>query len=154
MPLAILRPDDWDFPLLVHVLGAMVLVGALVTVVTALLLVWRGGDAPRQAFLTRFAFRSLLLAVIPSYIVMRIGAQWIESREDVDDEAAWIGIGYVTADIGALLIIVATVLAGIAVRRMRGETGSTGLARAAAVVSSLVLAAYLVAMWAMTVKPT
>ena len=154
MPLAILRPDDWDFPLFVHVLGAMALVGALVVVVTALLLVWRSDDAARHAFLTRFAFQSLLLAVIPSYIVMRIGGQWIESREDVDDEAAWIGIGYVTADIGALLILVATALAGVAARRMRRGGASTVVPRAAAVVSSLVLAGYVVAMWAMTVKPT
>ena len=152
MPLAVLRPDDWDFPLLVHVLGAMVVVGSLVVVVSALLLVWRSDDAARQSFLTRFAFRSLLLAVIPSYVVMRIGAQWIESKQDVDD-AAWIGIGYVTSDIGAVLIVAATVLAGIAARMGR-DGASSIVSRAAAVISSIVLAGFLVAMWAMTVKPT
>ena len=30
---AAIRPDDWNFPLLVHVAGAMLLVGALVVTV-------------------------------------------------------------------------------------------------------------------------
>ena len=29
--LAAIRPDSWNYPLFIHVLGAMVLVGALVT---------------------------------------------------------------------------------------------------------------------------
>ena len=29
MPLLIIRPDDWNFPLLLHVAGAMVMCGAL-----------------------------------------------------------------------------------------------------------------------------
>ena len=35
---------------------------------------------------------------------MRIGAEWIYSKEfgDVEDDPAWIGIGYMTADIGLL----------------------------------------------------
>jgi uncharacterized membrane protein len=36
--LAAIRPDSWNFPLLLHVFGAMVLVGGLVTAVTALIL--------------------------------------------------------------------------------------------------------------------
>ena len=32
---------------------------------------------------------------------MRIGAQWVESKEHLDDlpdDPAWLGIGYITAD--------------------------------------------------------
>ena len=43
--IAAIRPDEWNLPLLVHVTGAMVLVGALVTP-------WphssRPGPAPRR----------------------------------------------------------------------------------------------------------
>ena len=36
--LAAIRPDSWNFPLLVHVLGAMILVGGVLTAAAALVL--------------------------------------------------------------------------------------------------------------------
>ena len=39
--LAVIRPDDWNLPLLLHVLGAMLLVGGLTTAVAAFWLGWR-----------------------------------------------------------------------------------------------------------------
>jgi len=143
---AIVRPDGWNFPLLVHVAGAMLLVGALVVViaVTASALT-RGGDA---AVLTRLAFRGLLLGVIPSYVVMRAGAEWIASEESVGDPS-WVGIGYATADGGLLLILIATGLAWRAARR----GGRGGYARAVVALTALLIVAYGVAIWAMTSKP-
>ena len=105
MMLGIVRPDSWNLPLLVHVTGAMLLVGALVVVlVLAVNGVRRGDDA---AALTRATFRPLLLGALPAYVVMRVGAQWIASEEAVDDEA-WVGIGYATSESGLLLMLVAT----------------------------------------------
>jgi hypothetical protein len=145
---AIVRPDGWNFPLLVHVAGAMLLVGALVVavVVTASAL-RRGDDAP---VLTRLAFRGLLLGVIPGYVVMRGGAEWIASEESVGDPA-WVGIGYTTADGGLLRILIATGLAWRAARRSAG--GASGSARAVMALSALLIVAYGVAIWAMTSKP-
>ena len=74
--LGAIRPDDWNLPLFLHVLGAMALVGALVLVVLSLASA-RGGDSAAGL---RLAYRSLLLAAIPAWIVMRLGAQWIASR--------------------------------------------------------------------------
>jgi len=151
--LGAVRPGAWEFPLFLHVLGAMLLVGALVTVLSALVLSWRreGADA---ALLTRFAFRSLLLAVLPSFVLMRVAAQWTFSREF--GEAAnpdWVDIGYLTADLGVPVLVLAAILAGLAMRgTRRGDTlGLTG--RVATVIVALLVAAYLVAMWAMTTKP-
>ena len=31
---------------------------------------------------------------------MRVGAEWIKSKENVSDKADWIGIGYGVADMG------------------------------------------------------
>ena len=64
-------------------------------------------------------------------------------------------IGYSTADPGLLLLLISTVLAGLAVRRAgRAErSGGGGFSRASTVLVSLVLIAYLVAIWAMTTKP-
>ena len=148
--LAATRPDDWDLSLVVHVGGAMLLVGALVGAVGVMAgALRRGEDA---AALTGLAFRALLLGVLPSYVVMRAGAEWIASKEGLgDSDLAWIGIGYSTADGGLLVAIIATVLAWRAGRR-RGGPGGAG--RAVVVLSALLLIAYAVAIWAMTTKPS
>ena len=140
--LAATRPDDWNLALFVHLLGAMALVGALVLVVTSL-----------SAQNMRLGYRVLLIAAIPSWIVMRVSAQWILSEEgldDVDPEPAWIGIGFATSEGSFLLMLIATVCAGIAARR--GRTG--GLRTASLVLVAISLVAYLVAIWAMTTKPS
>ena len=109
--IAAIRPDDWNVPLFLHVLGAMILVGALVLVVTSLVLGWRA-DGAVAARTTRLGFLSLLLAALPAWLVMRLAAQWVASEVGVaNSDAAWIGIGYVTADFGLLLLVVATIVA-------------------------------------------
>ena len=147
--LAIVRPDSWNVPLLVHVAGAMLLVGALVVALAVTAGALRRGDD--AAVLTRLAYRTLLLGVLPAYVVMRVGAEWIASESAVGDPT-WVGIGYMTADSGLLLSIVATVLAWRAARR--GAAGPGGSGRAIVVLSALLIVAYAVAIWAMTAKPT
>ncbi|MFL5870199.1 MAG: hypothetical protein ACJ75R_03905 [Solirubrobacterales bacterium] len=144
---AILRPSDWEFPLFVHVLGAMFLVGSVVLTLIFLVSAWRGnGDA------LRIALRSMLFGVLPGYIVMRVGAQWVYSKEGYDDlpsDPNWIGIGFGVADFGLLLLIVAAVAAWLARRR-----GAAGLGvRVATLFIAVLLVADLVAIWAMTTKP-
>lgn len=150
-----MRPNDVNVPLFLHVLGAMLLVGTLLVVAVALLV--RRRDQADTAALTRFGLRTLLIGVVPSYILMRVGAQWTESAEDLPDiveESAWIGIGYITADAGILLLVISIVLAVIGLRRLRRpEGGGTGAARAVGAISTLLLVAYLVAVWAMSAKP-
>ena len=151
MTIALVRPDDWNFPLLLHVAGAMLLVGSLVTAAALLLLAWRG-DSPG---LIRLGFRTLLIAAFPSYVLMRVGAEWINSKENIPDEADWIGIGYITADGGLLFLLISTILAGVAARRAGRRPGGGGtLGRVATVLTLVVLAAYVVAVWAMTAKPS
>lgn len=145
---AAVRPDDWNLPLFIHLAGAFVLVGAMVLAFTALLLTWRSGPVE----MTKLAYRSLLWGAIPSWIVMRVGAQWIASKEGVEDaEFAWIEIGYIASEPTLLLLIAATVLTGRGIARADSE----GKRRdpAATVLVGLVLVAYVVAIWAMTTKP-
>ena len=150
--LAVIRPDSWDFPLLLHVLGAMVLVGGLVA--TTATLAVAGGDA---RFL-RLGYRSLLAIAVPGWILMRVGAEWIYSKEGWDDlpagvdDPTWLGMGFMIADTGFLLLVVSIILGGIGVRRI-GEGRGAGLLRATLVLSVLFLVASLVAMWAMAGKP-
>ena len=151
--LAAIRPDDWNMPLFVHVLGAMVMVGALVTAAAYLFAARRGGSVEAA----RVGFRSLLFAALPSFIVMRAGAQWIADEEGLaDSDAAWIGIGYITSDLGALLVIASTVAAGLALRRANRAEGPAGAGAGAGVAAWVVavrIVIYVIAIWAMTTKP-
>jgi uncharacterized membrane protein YhaH (DUF805 family) len=147
--IAAVRPDGWNFPLLVHIVGAMILVGGLLTGASAL--AFARGDA---RFL-RLGYWALLLVALPGYIVMRIGGHWIYSEsvyDDLPEDPTWIGIGFIVANLGALLVLIALILGGIGVRRLRDGTG-TGLLKAAMVIAWVVLAAALVAVWAMAGKP-
>jgi hypothetical protein len=147
--LAAIRPDAWNLPLLVHVAGAMLLVGALVVVAATMGAALKRGDGVEV--LTSLAYRTLLLGVLPAYVLMRGGAEWIAAEEDVPDDAGWIGIGYGTADGGLLLTIIAAVLAWRAARR--GADGPGGMGRAVLVLAGVLILAYGVALWAMAAKP-
>jgi hypothetical protein len=150
-----MRPDDVNVPLTLHVLGAGLLVGTLIAVATAILIGWRSTADGDAVGLTRFGLRTLLLGVFPAYLLMRIGAQWTEAAEDlpeVVEDSAWIGIGYITADAGAVLILISMILSGIGLRKLRSG-GGLGLGRAVGVISLILVAAYVVAVWAMAAKP-
>jgi hypothetical protein len=154
--LAAIRPDSWNFPLLLHVFGAMVLTGGLITAFSAQAVGWNRGT-PADAFgFGRLGFRALLYAAVPGWIVMRIGAGWIYEEVGFtgDDDPGWIGIGFITAEAGGLLILIATILAGLGVRSLRksGANGST-MIRVSTVLVGITLLAYIVAVWAMSAKP-
>jgi hypothetical protein len=146
--LAAMRPDSLNVPLLLHVVGAMVLVGGLL-VTSSSVLVARGDGR-----LLRIGYLTMLAVCLPAYIVMRVGAEWIYSKEhlgDMPSDPTWVGIGYMTADAGALLLLIALIVGGIGVRRLRD--GRTGMVRASLLISVLLLAAYVVTIWAMGAKP-
>jgi hypothetical protein len=149
--LAIVRPDDWNLPLFVHVVGAMILVAGLVTGAAALF--FARGDAK----LLRLGFWSLMLVSFPGWVIMRLGAQWIYSREGWDEVPSsvipnWLDIGAVIADAGGLVLVVTLIIGGIGVRRL--EAGkSNRLLKATLVLSVVLLAAYVIAVWAMAGKP-
>ena len=152
--LAAIRPDSWNFPLLLHVLGAALVVAVVALVAAALLAAIRSSEPPGAAALMRFGYRWLLIGAIPTYLVMRVGAEWVADEENLEDPA-WIGIGYAVADGGLLFLIIATVAAGMASRRLAREPGPLGTAGLLAAGFTLfVLAANVVALWAMTAKPT
>jgi hypothetical protein len=155
--LAAIRPSDVELPLFVHVLGAMILVGTLLAAATAFAASWRRTDSGDVAALTRFGLWTIVAGVLPAWIVMRVGAQWVYSEagwEDAAAEPGWLGVGYITADAGGLLILVSVVLAIVGLRRGRGAEGSSStLGRIVGVLAVLLLAVYLVAVWAMSAKP-
>jgi hypothetical protein len=146
------RPDSWNIALLVHVLGAVILIGGLVTASAAAIAGW----SDEAVTLRRLSYRSLLIVAFPGYIVMRIGAQWVESKEGLDNltnTPTWLDIGYITADGGGLLLLIALILGGIGIRKSRSGGGG-GLLKASSVIATLLVAVYVVSVWAMGGKPT
>jgi hypothetical protein len=149
--LAAVRPDSWNLPLFLHVLGAMILVGGLLTSAGAL------AFARGEARLLRVGYWSLLAVALPGWVLMRIGAAWIYSKEgwdDVPDDLlpGWLEAGVFIGDVGGLLLLVSLIVGGVGVYRLREGKGS-GLLKVTLVLSLALLAAYLVAVWAMAGKP-
>jgi hypothetical protein len=143
--IALIRPDSWDLPLFVHVLGAVVLfggVGAVVLLAGAAL----HYDA-HALMLRRTAFITTLVLVWPSYIVMRVGAQWILDREGLDkNQPGWVGAGFAVSDGGILVLALITVLGWLSPRRPGAGKFLAGLA----VLYAIALG---VAWFAMSAKP-
>ena len=148
--LATIRPDSWNFPLFVHVLGAMILVGATLT--GASTLAFARGDTR----MLRLGYWSLLAVGLPGYVLMRIGAEWTASKEGFNDEGVsaptWLDTGYFIADLGLLVFLIALIVGGVGVYRLRTGKGA-GLLKGTMVLSLLLLAAFIVAIWAMAGKP-
>ena len=153
LALAPASPDDWNLPFFLHVLGAFALIGTLVMAASYLFAARRDGSLE----LMRAGYRSLLLGALPAFLVTRLAAQWIASKQGLlDADQAWITIGFVSTDIGLLVLIGATVAAGLAVRRAgRAEAAGApggGVALAAWLVSALIVV-YAVVIWLMATKP-
>ena len=127
----------------------MILVGGLLATSTRVLVA--RGDV-----------RTLRIGVMTLLFVCLPGLHRHARRRPVDllaraprrlpDDPAWIGIGFITADAGALLLLISLILGGLGLRRVRGG-GGTGLLRASLIISVVLLAAYVVAIWAMGAKP-
>jgi hypothetical protein len=151
--LAAIRPDDQSFALLLHLVGATVVFGALLTSAASLLL------ARGDTRLLRLGYFSLLLVGLPGLILLRVAGEWLyrlQKWEDLPeqfDQPAWLGIGFAVADWGGLLFLLALVLGGVGVRRLRTGQGGTVLLKGTMVISLILIVAYIVAVWAMTGKP-
>jgi hypothetical protein len=144
-----MRPDTTSFALFVHVIGAMVLVGGVVTAATAALVGWRD----EAVAMRRFSYRTLLTVALPAWFVMFGGALWTASEENLDDaDFAWLGIGHIAAEGGGILLVIALVLGGIGLRKSPDD-GRSGLVKASGVIAAFLVAVYIVAIWAMGAKP-
>ena len=138
--LALVRPESWNLPLFLHVLGAAVLLGALgATVLIAL----------RAPAWRRLLVRTITFLVLPGWLLMRFAGDWIDSKEDVPGDPAWLGIGSLVGDAGLLLLVVTALLAWWGLRRP--QLGWP--VKAVAVVASVFLIALFVAVWVRTAKP-
>jgi hypothetical protein len=150
---AAIRPDDQSFALLLHLVGATVVFGALLASATSLAL------ARGETRLLRLGYFSLLLVGLPGLILMRLAGEWLYRLQNWDDlpdqidEPAWLRIGSTVANWGGLLFLLALALGGVGVYRMRQGKRGAGLLRATMVMAIILIVAWVVAVWAMTGKP-
>jgi hypothetical protein len=146
-----------EFPLLLHILGASILVGGLIVALSVQLVGWARETPAGALQLARIGFFSLLCVALPGWILMRVGAQWIWSEQgwdDVPEEPAWLGIGWITGDFGGLLVLASVILAGLGARKLRRSEATTStLVRIATVLTTIALIAYVITVWAMSAKP-
>jgi hypothetical protein len=141
--IAVVRPDSWNLPLFLHVLGAMALVGSVAT--TCVL----AASSQKRIWLRGITLRTWLLVVLPAWLLMRVAGQWSDSRETIGDDSTWLGIGYIVADAGVLVLIVTGVVGWMSTRRPE----RCWAARIVAALAGLYLATLLLAMFAMSGKP-
>src|SRR6185312_9601081 len=105
--LAAIRPDIQSFALLLHLVGATVVFGALLASATSLVL------ARGDTRLLRLGYVSLLLVGLPGLILLRLAGQWLYQLQGWDklpprfDEPTWLSIGFVVADWGGVLFLLA-----------------------------------------------
>jgi hypothetical protein len=146
---AAIRPDSWNLPLFLHVLGAITLFGGTAAV-GVLSFAARRDAGGNTALLSRLSFRTFVFLVLPAWILMRAGAQWTADKEHLAKHPpGWVNVGFGVSEVGLLLLVIAAVLAWTAQRR-------GGVGRAAAVVPWLAwvyLGALAVAWFFMTGKP-
>jgi hypothetical protein len=150
--LAAIRPDEQSLALLLHLVGATVVFGALLASATSLLL------ARGETLLLRLGYFSLVFVGLPGLILLRLAGEWLYRLQNwdelpSDDRPTWLNIGFIVADWGGLLFLVALVLGGVGVYRLRDGNGHTGLLKATMVIAMILIVAYAVAVWAMTGKP-
>jgi len=98
--LAAIRPAGQDFPVLLHIVGATIVFGALLASATSLAL------ARGEIRLLRLGYFSLLFVALPGMALMWGAGQWIYHKQgwnklpsnvkDVD----WLTIGFVVGDYG------------------------------------------------------
>jgi hypothetical protein len=151
--LAAIRPDVQSFALLLHLVGATVVFGALLACATSLAL------ARGEARLLRLGYFSLLFVGLPGLILLRVAGEWLYRLQNWDqlpeqfDEPTWLRIGFVVADWGGVLFLLALALGGIGVHRLGNGKGGAGLLKVTMVIAMILIVAYAVAVWAMTGKP-
>ena len=90
---------------------------------------------------------------------MRLAGEWLYRLQnwnelpDQIDQPAWLRIGFIVADWGGLLFLLALALGGIGIYRLRNGKRRRRPAQATMVISLVLIVAYVVAVWAMTGKP-
>ena len=149
--IAAIRPTDWNWLLLFHLLAAFTLVGGVITVVLVSLAANRKAWPAQVPLLRAIAFRTNLVVVLPAFIGVHVFGDLLASREYKHGDPDWLSAGFAITDVSLILGgVLLTLLQFWVLRRTRaGQTGGWPAALAsylpvvilAALVSVIVLMA-------------
>jgi len=78
--LALIRPNDWNWLLMFHLLAAFMLVGGVLTVVLTSLAAGRSTDPEHVPLLRAIAFRTNLVVVLPGFIAVLVFGTVLSDR--------------------------------------------------------------------------
>jgi hypothetical protein len=147
--LAVLQHGSGRLPLFVHLLGAFATFGGVATVAIAGFAA-RRREGAQGLLLRRVAWRTLLFVVVPGFIALRGGAQWIQDKEFPHKAPGWTDVGFFVTEVGGIAVLLPLLVTSFLAAR-REAVSRLGLA--VPVLASIYVAALAVAVWAMTAKP-
>lgn len=149
-------PSSWNIPLLLHVTGAMILVGGMLAAAAAL--VSARGDERRL----RLGYYSLLFVALPGMLLTKMGAtaiwskysghSFIRSAFPGADDPTWIKIGGTALDMGGGALVAALILGWFGLKKLDTKRGQR-MMTLVMLISIGLLAAYVLAIWAMGARP-
>ena len=153
--LAAVRPTDWNWLLLGHLLAAFALVAGVIVVTLTSAAAARSGRPNQAPLLRTIGFRTNLVVVIPAFVAIHILGGLLADREFPGDasEPGWLGASFAITTIATVVAAVLAFFQYWALRRARG--GSTGgwQALTATYVPPVVLAALVAVIVLMSGKP-
>lgn len=152
--LAVIRPNDWNWLLLFHLLSAFVLVGGVLTVVLASLAAGREADPEHVPLLRAVAFRTNLVVVLPAFVVLFVFGDVLANREYKHGDPDWLSASYVITGVSLIVGgVFLTLLQFWVLRRTRAGQLGGWPAELATYVPAVILAALVTVIVLMAGKP-
>jgi hypothetical protein len=150
----VLRPDSWNWLLLVHLLAAFALVGGVLTVVLVSLATARKAWPEQVPLLRAIAFRTNLVVVLPAFIAVHVFGDLLANREYKHGDPDWLSAGFAITDI-ALIVggVLLTLLQFWVLRRTRAGQAGGWQAGVASYLPAVIVAALVSVIVLMAGKP-
>ncbi len=117
--IATIRPNDWDWLLLFHLLFAFALVGGVATVVLVSAAAARKAWPEQVPLLRAIAFRVNLVVVIPAFIAIHVFGAILGDREYPNSDPDWLSISFTITSIATIVAIVLAFFQFWVLRRIR-----------------------------------
>ncbi len=152
--IATLRPNDWNWLLLFHLLFAFTLVGGLIVVVTTSWAANRRSLHEHVSLLWAIAFRANLFLVLPGFVGAHVFGDLLAGREYRYGDPGWLSAGFAITDVSLIVGGVGlTLLQFWVLRRVRSGRPGGRPATLATLVPPLVLGAMVAVIVLMAGKP-
>ena len=149
--LGTIRPDDWNWLLLGHLLGVAVLFGSLLIVAVASALT-RGLGGPDSLSVRRVILLTITFGAWPAFLVTIGLGHALQGKEDV--HATWIDVSAPLSEIAGFVGLgLLTYFGNVAVRRARAGGDATTAVSLSAMIAPLLLLVLVGVLFLMSAKP-